>query len=608
MDPLDQASTCYWAPEVFYDNGMFLMYYSVGNEVRMQIRVATADMPSGPFVDRGVRLTSEEFAIDPHVFEDDDGARYLFYATDFLSHERVGTGTVLDRMLGPLMLEGNPRPVTRARHDWQIYDPCRVEKGGARWHTVEGPYVLKRKGKYYEMFSAGNWKNDSYGVSYAVSDHLSGDTEWEQAADGLVILPILRSVPGAVIGPGHNSVTRGPDNLQEFCIYHRRAPDRDERVLAIDRLEWAGERMIVVGPTTTPQPLPIQPTVFGLFDDTQSCDPAGKWEILSGRWRVFDQSAIQEDGRGLAEARLGTFASCFIAEVSLRVLEVSRETGAVGVLLVDQDDRSLSFELVPGQKRALICARPLKPAGVKTILGELILSDRFDPAVDHLLRIEVDGRRIGISLSGSSGGWQGRAEGSPDSLRLFTCDAIGAFAGFSLTIGWQDLFTESDLSITDLGWKTTDAEGTWVLGNQRLICRPSPGHQAILTKGPLLGSCELVVSARLDDYVNEGYYGFFPAARNGSAGPLVRIARGERGWQLECGEDDHFIAFGLGANFTPESYQQFRFHKEADKLTIQHEALTIGEMVVPDCKAGVGLCASGVTAYFDSVRVTAIKP
>src|SRR5690349_11617490 len=33
-------ATQYWAPEVAYDNGRFYMYYSVGNETHMQIRVA----------------------------------------------------------------------------------------------------------------------------------------------------------------------------------------------------------------------------------------------------------------------------------------------------------------------------------------------------------------------------------------------------------------------------------------------------------------------------------------------------------------------------------------------------------------------------------------
>src|SRR5215213_3781984 len=133
MAPFDDGSTCYWAPEVIYENGRFLMYYSVGNETRMHIRVAAASHPAGPFVDTGHALTAQEFAIDPHVFID-DGKRFLFYATDFLEHTRIGTGTVVDRMIAEFTLAGRPHPVTRAKYDWQIYDPNRAEKGGVRWH------------------------------------------------------------------------------------------------------------------------------------------------------------------------------------------------------------------------------------------------------------------------------------------------------------------------------------------------------------------------------------------------------------------------------------------------------------------------------------------
>src|SRR4029453_12079909 len=125
----------------------------------------------------------------------------------------------------------------------------RAEKGGVRWHTIEGPFVLKHKRHYYQMFSAGNWNNPSYGVSYAITDNLNGG-EWRQVADGEKVQPILRTIPGKVIGPGHNSVVRGPDNQQLFCIYHRWSEKRDVRMLAIDRLDWVGERLLLLGPTT----------------------------------------------------------------------------------------------------------------------------------------------------------------------------------------------------------------------------------------------------------------------------------------------------------------------------------------------------------------------
>src|SRR5688500_1954654 len=39
MEPLENSSPYYWAPEVTCDNGKFYLYYSVGNEVLMELRV-----------------------------------------------------------------------------------------------------------------------------------------------------------------------------------------------------------------------------------------------------------------------------------------------------------------------------------------------------------------------------------------------------------------------------------------------------------------------------------------------------------------------------------------------------------------------------------------
>src|SRR5438552_6116965 len=54
MEPLAvgiAAGELYWAPEVTYWNGTFCLYYSVGNETFMEIRVATSSEPAGPYVD-----------------------------------------------------------------------------------------------------------------------------------------------------------------------------------------------------------------------------------------------------------------------------------------------------------------------------------------------------------------------------------------------------------------------------------------------------------------------------------------------------------------------------------------------------------------------------
>ncbi|HKP71102.1 MAG TPA: glycoside hydrolase family 43 protein, partial [Pyrinomonadaceae bacterium] len=277
MTPLDPSPPYYWAPEVTYDNGKFYLYYSAGNETFMEIRVAVSDTPEGGFRDSGVRLTNEDFAIDAHVFIDDDRTKYLFYATDFLEHTHIGTGTVVDRMLDWFTLEGNPRPVTTAKYDWQVYDPARAEKGGVRWHTVEGPAVLKRKGKYFEMFSGGNWKNTTYGVSFASTDDIHESDEWSQYSDGETALPILRTIPDKIVGPGHNSVVRGPNGRELYCVYHRWTDSG--RVMAIDRMDFAGDRIFVVGATDTPQPAPFQPSVRGPWNSSLR---TGDWDLVDG--------------------------------------------------------------------------------------------------------------------------------------------------------------------------------------------------------------------------------------------------------------------------------------------------------------------------------------
>ena len=187
-----------------------------------------------------------------------------------------------------------------------------------RWHTVEGPFVLKHKGLYYEMFSGGNWKNVTYGVSYAVSDALLKGDEWSQACDGERVLPILRTLPGMVIGPGHNSVVRGPDNRQLFCVYHRWDEGGTSRVLSVDRLDWAGERMLALGPSTTAQSVPNKPSFADFFDEDYSEGLGQGWDCEGGHWAVRDGAAVQDSNAPRAEAICKTQASCFLIEVSMR--------------------------------------------------------------------------------------------------------------------------------------------------------------------------------------------------------------------------------------------------------------------------------------------------
>jgi beta-xylosidase len=220
----NDAFDALWAPEVAYNNGTFYTYYSAGGEEGEghQLRVARAAHPSGPFEDsRVVLMPDDPFTIDAHPFRDDDGQWYLYFGRDFLDpegDERVGTGIVVDPLVGMTRLAGERATVVRPHAQWQLYERLREWYGRAwDWYTAEGPFVRKHDGRYYCFYSGGAWKEPNYGVSYAVAQHPTGPFVSTPGADGP---KLLRTQPGQVIGPGHASVIHAPDNIHEYIVYH----------------------------------------------------------------------------------------------------------------------------------------------------------------------------------------------------------------------------------------------------------------------------------------------------------------------------------------------------------------------------------------------------
>jgi beta-xylosidase len=249
LDPRD-----HWAPEVAELDGRFYMYFSAGVSDRdHKIRVAVATRPEGPFEYEGKVLTpNERFAIDADPFRDDDGQWYLYYARDVLEGERVGTSLAVDRLVDMYTLAGEPIDLLRASADWQIFKRARLMYGQTYdWHTLEGPFVVKRRGRYWCLYSGGAWTGSGYGVSWAVADSPLGPFT-EAVSDGPAL---LRTRPDLVLGPGHNSVVAGPDG-DDYIVYHAWDPDMTARRMCIDRLEWTDEGPRTRGPTITPQPAP----------------------------------------------------------------------------------------------------------------------------------------------------------------------------------------------------------------------------------------------------------------------------------------------------------------------------------------------------------------
>lgn len=583
MEALENSPPYYWAPEVTYDNGKFYLYYSVGNEILMELRVAVSDRPDGGFVDSGCRLTKEDFAIDAHVFTDDDGTRYMFYATDFLEHTHIGTGTVIDRMLDWFTLEGDPRPVTRARYDWQVYDPNRKEKGGVRWHTVEGPAVLKRKGLYYEMFSGGNWQNTTYGVSFAVTDDLGADEEWRQFSDGENVLPILRSTPDRVVGPGHNSIVRGPNNSELYCIYHRWAGD--ERVMAIDRMDFSGDRIFIVGASDTPQPAPFEPTIKERFQGSEMPShfrPTGSW--------TFTGDGVVSGGEERSEIRLSNAPDSFLCEFVWALAQLPNREREFG----------MAFQSSSGEAQFTIHTkiRTAKWAIRGTDSCETIhLPADFDPTTEHMIRVETDHRSVLIHLDSRTILPHIQLDKPVAGFGIFTDGQPLRIREFHLTEGFEELF-ESDTALEN-GW-AIDGKVTRKIVNGELILKPERG--CMLRKGPALACLEFAANLRSMRSSAIGEFGL--VLENGSGEAFRFGIDCEKRCMITPGETSE--RFPLPENFELTQYHQLRIIKTGGGALCYIDDVCIGEFRVPLAETRAAVYTSGAAVGIEMIRLTRI--
>jgi hypothetical protein len=120
------------------------------------------------------------------------------------------------------------------------------------WYWNEGPYVLKRRGTYYQMYSGGFYADASYAIGIAESRSPRGP--WRKDPEN----PILKS-SARITGPGHHSFVYGPDAATIYAVYHGYVDGEPGRKVNLDRLFWRGDRPDIPGPTDGEQPVPPQP-------------------------------------------------------------------------------------------------------------------------------------------------------------------------------------------------------------------------------------------------------------------------------------------------------------------------------------------------------------
>ncbi len=214
----------------------YFFYYSADNGKEKAIGVAVSDNPTGPFVDFGKPIVDKRPAgqkhgqqIDVDVFHDPDtGDDYLYWGNGYMAGAKLNKDmTSIDESTVTLM----------------------TPRGGSLkdYAFREAPYVFKRNGLYYFLWSVDDTGSPNYHVAYGTSKSPLGPIE--VAKDPVILI----QEPGEKIyGPAHNSVLQIPGKDEWYFVYHRINKDylpREKgpgfhREVCIDKMEFEADGRI----------------------------------------------------------------------------------------------------------------------------------------------------------------------------------------------------------------------------------------------------------------------------------------------------------------------------------------------------------------------------
>lgn len=363
-DPITHGA---YAPEVIYWNGMFYMYTSPAGKGHY---VLSSTSPTGPF---NVVTSNLGKTIDGHVFIDDDGSFSFYHA---------GQGRIdAAPMSSPTAIGAS--------------STTGVGMGG--W--TEGATVFKRNGKYYITYTGNHVFSKGYRVDYAVS---TMGPRSGYVADNLN--PALISTEGPTVGLGHNTVVLGPNLDTHYMIYHNlEGPGviGPLRHLNMDRIVWNNDKMIVLGPTTSPQPDPEMPAFYDYFDRTSI---GSNWtNVNGGNWGIYNQQLMWQNTLGSTtwykQVTSATSQPDYTAEFNMK--EMNRGTSAsprFGATFSYTNENNYGVAMLSSKNNRL--ATFFRIDGVDQAWQTFDLPAGFDYSKWHTIRIEKSGSTFKYYVDG----------------------------------------------------------------------------------------------------------------------------------------------------------------------------------------------------------------
>lgn len=229
------GETKFWAPEVVYHNGKFVMHYSAHSREQKSLRlgVAVADSPMGPFHDvHGKPMFELGYAtIDGSVLRCEEG-NFLYYSRDCC--ENIIDGLQVSQIycvrLNDDLTEavGEHMLMTTPTEPYEKLSLA-VEKWKHPHLWNEGPCVWKRGDTYIMNYSANYYATNDYAICMAVSKSPLGP--WVKPESN----PVL-SRCSDLFGAGHNAFFVDKEGTLRTSFHVQTNPERP-----------SGDRRTVIG-------------------------------------------------------------------------------------------------------------------------------------------------------------------------------------------------------------------------------------------------------------------------------------------------------------------------------------------------------------------------
>ncbi|MDB6078524.1 MAG: glycoside hydrolase [Akkermansiaceae bacterium] len=270
----DWAVGSFWAPELYYRNGTFFVYYTARRKTDnvSVIGVATTDDPRKGFTDRGIIREWGSEAIDGFVFQDNDGKLYFSWKAYGLEKDRpvaLMASEMTDdglKMKGEAfeLLQTNGQPI-----------------------SAEGQVMTRRGDWYYLIYSTKGCCGRGCDYQLEVSRAKSVKGPWEPSPHN----PMLAG-GGDWSCPGHGTMVTLPDQ-RNFFLYH--AYSKKENVYTgrqglLDEVAWSGDGWPFFPSGASPSPTaevpfpgskaPAGPQDFVDSFDNSTRAPQWQWDLL----------------------------------------------------------------------------------------------------------------------------------------------------------------------------------------------------------------------------------------------------------------------------------------------------------------------------------------